>query len=211
MAPIPENAKPDDPRWALAFLDLAQGLVRAGAKAKLIERYTYLPHSRVREMYKTLRGTDPPPGPVMQGSARYFALAGKNTSEASRIQCAIFLACYKRMGSITTTPVQRGWRLLVAFNAYLSLTEKLEQSASIKRLDINQAYALLTYCGFLSRASGVELQLRQCTVCSINFPVVANELPEAQGCPVCAINANCLRLSRQASSSGRAGSTSQSA
>ena len=210
MAPIPENAKSDDPRWAVAFLHLAHGLVMVGAKAKIIERFTRSPHSRVREMYKALRGTDPPAGPVMQGSARHFALQGKHTSEASRIQCAIFLACYERMGEITTTPVQRGWRLLAAFNAYLSLTEELNQAASTKQLDINQAYALLTYCGFMTRASGVEMQLKQCQVCSINYPIVANELLDAQGCPVCAINANCLRLSHQAATSGRAAAASQS-
>jgi hypothetical protein len=81
----------------------------------------------------------------MQGSARYFAMPSKRTSTAWNIQCAIFLACYECMGKITNTPVQRGWLLLAAFNSYLSLTETLNQTASIKRLDINQAYALLTY------------------------------------------------------------------
>ena len=209
MKPIPENARCEDPRWAIAFLQLAHGLVMAGAKAKIIERFTDLPHSKVREMYKALRGTAPPAGPVMQGSARYFAVPSKNTSEASRIQCAIFLACYERMGQITTTPMQRGWRLLAAFNAYLCLTEKLNQTASVKRLDINQAYALLTHCGFMTRANGVELQRKECPVCSIIYPVVANEELDSQGCPVCAIHANCLRLSNQASSSGRTTATLQ--
>jgi Flagellar transcriptional activator (FlhC) len=211
MVPIPENARPDDPRWAIAFLHLAHGLVIAGAKAKIIERFTESPHRRVREMYKALRGIAPPAGPVMQGSARFFALPSKNTSEASRIQSAIFLACYERMGSITTTPVQRGWRLLAAFNAYLSLTENFNQSGSIKRLDINQAYALLTHCGFMTWANGPELQRKECPVCSINYPIVANERLDAQGCPVCAINANCLRLAHQAAASGRRAATSQTA
>lgn len=201
--PIPENASPGDPRWTVAFLDLAHGLVMAGAKAKIIERFTDLPHSRVRKTYKSLRGMSPPAGPVMQGSARYFAVSSKHTSEASRIQCAIFLACYQRMGEIITTPVQRGWRLLAAFNSYLSLTEKLSQTIPIKRLDINQAYALLTYCGFMTLPIGAELQLKECPICSINYPVVANEALDIQGCPVCAINSNCQRLSHQASPSGR--------
>ena len=203
MKPIPEDARPGDPRWAIEFLNLAHGLVIAGAKAKIIERFTDLPHSRVREMYKVLRGTAPPAGPVMQGSARYFAVPSKNTSEAARIQCAIFLACYERMGKVTTTPVQRGWRLLAAFNSYLSLTEKLNQAIPVKRLDINQAYALLTYCGFMTMPSGAELQRKECPTCLIHYPVAANERLDSQGCPVCAIHANCLRLSQQASSSGR--------
>ena len=160
----------------MAFLDLAQGLVIAGAKAKLIERFTDLPRSKIKELYKALRGTSPPAGPVMQGSARYFAVPGKHTSEAARIQCAIFLACYERMAKITSTPVQRGWLLLAAFNSYLSITEeKLSPADSIKRLDINQAYALLAYCGFMTMLNGAELQLRQCQICSISYPVVAAE------------------------------------
>lgn len=209
MTPIPDNARPDDPCWAIAFLHLAHDLVIAGAKAKIIERFTDLPHSRVREMYKALRGIAPPAGPVMQGSARHFAMPSKHTSEALRIQCAIFLACFDRMGKITTLPVHRGWRLLAAFNAYLGLTEKLNQTASVKRLDINQAYALLSYCGFMTRANGVDLQLKECPVCSISYPVVTNEQLNSQGCPVCAIHANCLRLSHQATSSGRTAATSQ--
>ena len=175
----------------------------AGAKAKIIERFTNLSHRRVTAMYKALRGMAPPAGPVMQGSARYFAMPSKHTSEAWSIQCAIFLACFERMGKITTMPVQRGWRLLAAFNSYLSLTEKLNETTSIKRLDINQAYALLTYCGFMTLPNNAELQRRQCPVCSINYPVVASEKLDTQGCPVCAINANDARLSDQASAAGR--------
>jgi transcriptional activator FlhC len=201
MRILPEHARPGDPRWALAFLELAQGLVMAGAKAKLIERFTDLTHDKVRNMYRALRGTAAPPGPVMQGSASYFARPGKNTSEASRVQCAIFLACYERMGKITATPVQRGWRLLAAFNAYLSLTEKLAQATRVKRLDINQAYALLTYCGFMAQASGTELRRRQCPTCSLHYPVVANERLDTQGCPICAINIHVRRLVDQMSPS----------
>lgn len=203
MTPLPEGAGPRDARWGLAFLDLAHGLVIAGAKAKIIERFTYLPHGRVSEIYKAIKGTAPPSGPVVQASARYFAVPSKETSEAWSIQCAIFLACYERMGTITTTPIHRGWRLLAAFNSYINLTEKLSQTISVKRLDINQAYALLTYCGFMTLHSGTELQRRQCPICSINYPVVASERPGKQGCPVCAIDANCTRLAQQTSRAGQ--------
>lgn len=203
MKPIPEDASPGDPRWEIAFLDLAHGLVMAGAKGKIISRFTDLPLSKIRKMYKALRSTDPPSGPVMQGSARFFAIPSKHTSAAWSIQCAIFLACYERVGVITETPVQRGWRLLAAFSVYLSVTEKLYQTVSIKRLDINQAYALLTHCGFMARPGGVELQRKQCPVCLISYLVVATEQLNAQRCPVCTMNANYLRLSHQAPRSGR--------
>lgn len=190
MLPIPENAQPGDPRWQIAFLELAREFIMANAKAKIIERFTDLSHRKVRETYLALRGIAPPAGPVMQGSARYFAMHGKKTSEVSRIQSVIFLACYERMGKITTTPVHRGWRLLAAFNAYLSLTEQLNQTTPIKRLDINQAYALLAYCGFLAPPNSAELRRRQCSVCSIYYLIVANENLDTQRCPVCAINAH---------------------
>lgn len=203
MNPIPEDASPSDPRWEIAFLELAHGLVMAGAKGKIIARFTDLPLSKIRKTYKVLRGTDPPPGPVMQGSARFFAIPSKRTSAAWSIQCAIFLACYERVGKITKTPVQRGWRLLAAFTVYLSLTEKLCQTASIKRLDINQAYALLIHCGFMTYTGAVELQRKECPACLITYPIVTTEPANRQGCPVCAMNANHLRLVRQASRSGR--------
>lgn len=202
MTPILEDARPGDPRWECAFLDLAHGMVMAGAKAKIIERFTHLPHERVSRMYKALRGTAPPSGPVMQGSARYFAVPSKDTSGAWSIQCAIFLACYDRVGKITTLPVQRGWRLLAAFKSYLSITEKLNETSSIKRLDINQAYALLTHCGFMTLPGGAELQRRTCPACSIDYPIVASEKLATQGCPVCAINTNDARLSDQSSRAG---------
>ena len=198
MQPIPENARPDDPLWAVAFLDLAHGLVMAGAKAKIIERLTALPHSRVADTYVALRGTAPPAGPVMQGSARYFAMTGKRTSQASRIQCAIFLACFEHFGKITTTPVHRGWRLLAAFNTYLSLTDTPHLTNPIKRLDINQVYAILTHCAFLTSSAHAELQRRQCPVCSLNYPVVVSENLDIQGCPVCAIDAYWQRWPRDA-------------
>src|ERR1700674_4304522 len=113
----------------------------AGAKTKIIRRFTQLAQRRVGELYKALRGVAPPAGPVMQGSARFFSVPNKHTSWACTIQCAIFLDCYERMGKITSPQVHRGWRLLAAFNSYISLTEKLNETASIKRLDINQAYA----------------------------------------------------------------------
>ena len=114
------------------------------------------------------------------------------------------------MAKITSTPVQRGWLLLAAFNSYLSITEeKLSPADSIKRLDINQAYALLAYCGFMTMLNGAELQLRQCQICSISYPVVAAEALDIQGCPVCAIDDNCERLSDQAPLARRGGRRSK--
>ena len=203
MRPIPEDASPRDPRWEVAFLDLAHGLVMAGAKAKLISRLTDFPLSKVRKIYIALRGMDPPPGPATTGGARNFVMRRKRVTAAWSIQCAIFLACYERVGEITETPVHRGWRMLAAFGVYLSLTQKLYQAASIKRLDINQGYALLSHCGFLVQQGSAEMRRRECPRCLICYPVVATEPKQTQRCPVCAMNANVERLSRQATSAGR--------
>ena len=209
MNPIPEDASPEDPRWEIAFLELAHGLVLAGAKAKIISRFTDLPLWRIRRMYRALRGTSPPPGPVMQGSARGFAIPSKRASAAWRIQCAIFLACYERLGQLSEMQVQRGWRLLDAFGVYLSLTDKLYRNTRVERLDINRAYGLLTHCGFLALKGRAELQRKECPNCLISYPVIATEPLEKQGCPVCAMNANNLRLSSQGSRAGLKNTTSK--
>jgi len=203
VKPIPEDASPGDPRWEVEFLKLVHGLVMAGAKAKIISRFTGFPLSKVRKVYLALRGTDPPPGPAMPGSARNFVMRRKRVTAAWSIQCAIFLGCYERVGKITEAPVHRGWRLLASFGVYLSLTEKLHQTASIERLDINQGYALLSHCGFMAQQSGAEMRRKECPRCLISYPVMVIEPNQMQRCPVCAMNANIGRLSRQATRAGR--------
>ena len=50
MKPIPEDASAGDPCWQIAFLDLAHGLVIAGAKGKIVSRFTDLPLSKIRKL-----------------------------------------------------------------------------------------------------------------------------------------------------------------
>ena len=197
MKPIPEDADPTDPRWESAFLDLAQGLVLAGAKIRIINRFVDIPVTKIRRMYRVLRDMDPPSGPILQGNARFFAMPGKHTSEAWNFQCSIFLGCYERIGNITDVSLHRGWRMLAAFSVYLSLTDKLSRDTGVKRLDINHAYALLTHCGFLEAGGKSELQRQECPVCLMSYLVVTTERLDLQGCPICAMNANSVRLAQQ--------------
>jgi Flagellar transcriptional activator (FlhC) len=199
MRPIPEEVRPDDPCWEVAFLELAHGLIKAGARSKIVTRFTDLPASRVRRMYRALLGVPAPSGPILQATARSFAMVGKHTSAAWSVQVATFLACYERLGTISQPTTHRGWRMLHAFNAYLSVTDPLHAAQGVKRLDINQAYALLVHCGFLNESRNAELQRRQCPICRIRYPVVTSEPLRTQRCPVCAINANALRLSGRTS------------
>ncbi len=202
MNPITHDASPSDPRWEREFLDLAHGLVMAGAKTRLIARFTDFSLHKIRYLYKALRGVPAPSGPIVQGTARYFAMRRGRVSAAWSIQSAIFIACYERTGEITEVPLQRGWRMLAAFNTYLNITQTLHESSGIKRLDINQAYALLTHCGFLETREAA-LTRRECPVCLIRYLVVAKEPPDTQRCPVCALDANIRRLAREASASRR--------
>ena len=195
MKPIPEYATLADPLWELAVKGLAHGLVMEGAKGKIIERFTGLSHRKVRDLYRGLRGETPPAGPLVQGSPRYFAVPTRYTAAGWNIQATILLECYERLGRITTVRVKRGWRLLVAHRAYIGLTEKLAQDVQpMKRLDINQAYALLTYCGFLTAHARADLQRRTCSQCSMLYLVVAGAGPKSQRCPVCTMETNLKRL-----------------
>jgi len=169
-------------------------MVRAGAKAKLIERYTHLSHRRISEIYRALCGTAPPAGPMMQGKAEYFAVRTPHTSEAWAIQCGIFLECYERLERISQIPMHRGWRLLATFKSYLSITEKLSKETAIKRLDINQAYALLAHCAFLTRTSEAEVKRQRCPTCLLKYPVVVSRSLDSQACPACAMSAHKQRL-----------------
>ena len=87
--------------------------------------------------------------------------------------------------------------MLAAFSVYLSLTDKLYRETGVKRLDINNAYALLTHCGFLEAGAKSELQREACPVCLMSYLVVTTERLDLQGCPICAMNANSVRLAQQ--------------
>lgn len=198
MIPIPETARLGDPVWGVAYLELAHELVRAGAKAKLIARYTGLPLSQIRGIYRALRGRNPPSGALPQGNPRFFTQADhKHTAESWSVQTAVFLACYERVAKITATPAQRGWQLLAAFSTYLAVTQALHEQQGTKRLDLNQAYALLTHSGFLSHPRQAAIRRRKCPACLIRYAIVTNLPPRQQACPICAIHSNALRLSGQ--------------
>jgi len=202
MIPIPRDARHGDSRWEREFLELAHGLVRAGAKTKLITRFTGLSLRKARSLYRALRNMPAPAGPILQGRAESFALQHSRASSAWSIQCAIFLACYEDIEDIAEQSLHRGWQLLAAFTTYIRLTDPLHRAASVRRLDINQAYALLTHCGFLTEPQA-PLKLTECPSCLISYPIVVTVESKAQRCPVCSMSANSLRLARQGSRAAR--------
>ena len=137
--PIPHDSDPSDPRWECEFLGLAHGLVMAGAKTRLVARLTAVSLAKARVLYKVLRGTPAPSGPLVQGSPHFFVMQRGSIPAAWSLQGAIFVGCYERTAELSSVPLQRGWRLLAAFNTYLGVTQDLHESSGIRRLDINQA------------------------------------------------------------------------
>lgn len=194
MKVLPITALPDNPLWEVEFAALNHGLVMAGAKVKLINKLTGISQRRAKLLYQALRSSAPPLGAVGRGDPKFFALANSQTSTAWSIQSAIFLACFERFGAITETKLHRGWHLLMAHRCYLQLTEPLRQSTAVARLDINQAWSLLTHCRFLEDPRA-ELQRHVCPECLVNYLVIRRKPLRDQPCPICSINSNSERLS----------------
>lgn len=195
MTPIPFDARHDDVRWESAFLQLAQELIRLHAKPRVIGWFTGMPARRIRRMYRQLHGAPAPSGPVVQASARFFAIPSSGTSSRWNIQCATLLACYEDVGQACALVPNRGWQLVTAFNSYANLWPASE-TATGQRLDVNLAYAMLTHAGFLE-SGNAELQRARCPSCMLRYLVVRSIALERQRCPVCSIEANHQRLARQ--------------
>jgi hypothetical protein len=199
---MPRSASANDPKWELELLALTQGLIVAGAKVKLIGQLTGVAQRRAKSLHRTLLGAAPPAGPVARGNARFFARPNAHTSAAWSVQCAIFLGCFERIEMIAQTPLHRGWQLLAAYRSYISLTEHLQKATAVTRLDINQAWGLLTHCGFLSNPRA-ELQRRLCPDCLVNYLVLSRVSLQKQPCPICSINSNSNRLTDLRAERGR--------
>jgi hypothetical protein len=116
------------------------------------------------------------------------------------LQGAIFLECYDRMTKIVDYPLNKGWLLLHAYRAYIAQTQKLVDALpATKRLDINQAFALLGRISYmdpkLARIS--DLQRHTCTSCSVTYLLATSAERDTQRCPVCSINNHALSRGEQ--------------
>lgn len=196
MTRIPMGADPADPRWEPAYLDLAHGLVMASAKPKLVVHLTQMPLRRVRELYQALLGKHAPAGPIASASPAFFVLPGSRTSTNWGIQSAAYLSCYDDIAEMSTIPLHRGWRMLEAYRFYLWSTQASMAQRRFKRLDINQAYALLMHCRFLE-SKDADIQRRRCPRCLLEFLVLKRETSIRQTCPVCGIDTHYEHLVAQ--------------
>lgn len=206
MKPLPIFATIEDPAYTIDILQMAHGLVEYEAKSSIIKHYTDLPSAKISAIYRSIRKHGPAPGSIFRGDAKFFAAQTKNTSLGWTLQGAIFLECYSRMGDLVEYEIHKGWRLLHAFRAYLAQTQKMvDQNPNVKRLDINQAYSLLTKVGFLDPRYQDTSDLRRhaCPQCNVQYLVLVDEESDTQQCPVCAMHQNAKRLASQASSTVR--------
>lgn len=183
------DADPKDPRWERAFLDLAHGLVMAAAKPKLVSHLTQMPMRRVREINLALLGRRGSSGPITPAAPAFFVVPGSRTSSNWSIQGAAYLACYEDIEELTGMRLHRGWRMLAAYRCYLWSTEPIPGQRRYRRLDINQAYALLSHCQFLE-SRDAQIQRRRCARCMLQYLVLKHAPSARQSCPVCTIDAH---------------------
>lgn len=196
MTPIPATAQFSDAQWEPAFLELAHRLVRLRAKSRLIQRVTGLSARRISWLYREIGRVRSPAGPLIQGSAGWFALPSTETSAAWNVQCALFVACYEDIGEAAQMRLNRGWQLMTAYNAYAALRAGPNAPTEGRQLDVNSAYVLLSHAGFLE-SPRAELQRTRCKACMLRFLIVRSVPLDAQACPLCRMSRNYARLARQ--------------
>lgn len=185
---IPASADFNDPEWLGSRLELAKHLVCAGAKAKIVESLTGVTHVFVTKMYRQIHNCNPPAGVVMTGTPELFAGQSKNGTASLAVSTAIFLNCYQQIGVLTRWGADRGWHLMAAFESYQDQIRSVP--ASYRRLDINLAWSSLGWAGFARVSANAKIRLHRCPACLMHYPIVAALLPDAQECPLCAINAS---------------------
>jgi hypothetical protein len=192
---IPESASLDDPRWSSALRTLAEDMILAGAKPKIIERYTGIRHATVTGLYRILTNRTAPSGPVAQGRGLGYVNV-RRFSYPQVIQNAIFANCYLRLKRLVGEPANLGWLLVHSYRTYVELIGQSEFAENGPSLDINSAFSMVTYIGLdCDRAYGA-LGLATCGTCNVAYLILTAAETEQQTCPVCAYNGNLQRLQR---------------
>lgn len=206
IKPLPHGVSPEDPRWAIQFLEMVHGLVECDTRSVLIRHLTGWSRPRITQLYQVIRQKKPASGTAVQQEAKFFAVPSKHTSITWTVQGAIFLECYSRMMRLVEYQQHPGWLLLHSYRTYLAQTEVLlAQYPTTQRLTINQAYGLLSKVGHLNErfTSMAELRRKLCPECGFRHLVPTDRELDGQTCPVCAADRAAQR--RADHSSARAG------
>lgn len=199
---IPEHARIEDPIWRTSLLTLAEDLVMAGTKPKIIERYTGVKHSLVTEMYRTLMKREAPSGPPRQGNSSLY-VSVRRISYPHVIQNAVFANIYQRLKKLVLVPANRGWLLVHAFRAYKEMVLMEDEGSSIS-LDINSAFAMVTCIGIESDEASGDLALSICPDCGVRYLVLTASDHADQKCPICSYENYLHRLQNGVSRPDRA-------
>lgn len=186
--PIPESAEVEDPVWKSRFLDLANTMVLLGGKPKLITRYTGLSSKAIADRFKRLTGQEAPAGRLQQMQPKHYAIAHNRGGLDWNIQAAAFASVYLKMEAALEGPVNRGWLLTTAYQAYRYLTDPLQHHMpSLTRVSLNNAYDLMTHLGYGHSRQFAPLALTDCQVCGGSYLIVTEAERDGQSCPMCAI------------------------
>lgn len=194
-SPIPESAQHDDPVWTSRFLDLANEMVLVGAKPKLIARYTGLSPKAIADRYKRLTNQPAPPGRLQQTQPKNFAVPHSRGGLDWNLQSAAFASIYLKLERAFVESVNRGWLLLTAYQTYHRLTDPLQRKLPrLCRININNAYDLMTHLRYGISRQGAPLALKDCPDCSASYLIITEIELDHQSCPMCAIQARYARL-----------------
>lgn len=194
-APIPESADINDPLWTSNFLDLANAMVLMGGKPKLIARYTGLPPKAIAERYKRLTGQEAPAGRLQQTQPKHYAVPHNRGGLDWNLQSAAFASIYLKIEKALDEPANRGWLLLTAYQAYVRLTDPLQQALPrLTRISLNNAYDLMTHLGYGYSRKSAPLSLKACGDCGGSYLVITEQELDHQGCPMCAIQRRYMQL-----------------
>lgn len=194
-APIPQTAQFDDPIWKSRFLDLANGMVLMGAKPVLIHRYTGLSPKLIAELYKRLVGQEAPSGRLQQALPKHYAIPHNRGGLEWILQTAAYASTYLKFEKAFDVIPNRGWLLLHSYQAYIRLTDPLQQEVPrLTRVTLNNAYDMMIHLGIGPSRKGARLALRDCDECGASHLVVTDLELDHQTCPMCAIQNRFMRL-----------------
>ena len=194
-APIPKSAQFDDPIWKSRFLDLANGMVMMEAKPVLIHRYTGLSPRVIAELYKRLTGREAPPGRLQQALPKHYAIYHNRGGLEWILQTAAYARTFLKFEKALDIVPNHGWLLLHSYQAYLRLTDPLQQEIpSLSRVSLNNAYDMMIHLGVGPSRKGASLVLRDCEECGGSRLVVTDQELDHQTCPMCAIQKRYMKL-----------------
>lgn len=193
--PIPEYASFDDPVWRGRFLDLANRMVLMRAKPVLIHRYTGLSPKIIAELYKRLTGEEAPSGRLQQALPKHYAIPHNRGGLEWILQTAAYASTFVKFEKALDVVPNKGWLLLHSYEAYIRLTDKLQQEVPrLARVTLNNAYDMMIHLGTGPVRKGAKLALRDCPECGGSHLVVTDQELDHQACPMCAIQNRYLKL-----------------